>query len=268
MRHPTRLSLPLIGFFAAALLSGCALLRNESGSVPEVPELGGSEWVIDGLGGVGLVSGREPTLAFSADGRISGTTGCNRFFGSYTQDGAALTFPGTGMTKMACMEDGLMIQENAFAGVLNGAATATVDGLGELTLTGANGVGFVAKRAVPAGSAAEADPALLLGADWVVEDLNRGGVIDNTRLTLTFSADGKVSGSTNCNRFNGTYTATTTSVSFGPLAMTRRACTGEALSLQQRKYMDALGGVMTWTIEADGALVLTADGGKRVLLRR
>ena len=152
--------------------------------------------------------------------------------------------------------------------VISGAATATVDGLGRLTINGANGAGFVAKRAVPAGGAAEADPALLQGADWVVEGLNRGGVIDNTRLTLTFGADGKVSGSTNCNRFNGTFTATATSVSFGPLAMTRRACTGEALSLQQRKYMDALGGVMAWTIEADGALVLTGDAGKRVLLRR
>ncbi len=152
--------------------------------------------------------------------------------------------------------------------VISGAATATVDGLGRLTINGANGAGFVAKRAVPAGGAAEADPALLQGADWVVEDLNRGGVIDNTRLTLTFGADGKVSGSTNCNRFNGTFTATATSVSFGPLAMTRRACTGEALSLQQRKYMDALGGVMAWTIEAEGALVLTGDAGKRVLLRR
>ena len=152
--------------------------------------------------------------------------------------------------------------------VISGAATATVDGLGRLTINGANGAGFAAKRAVPADGAAEADPALLQGADWVVEDLNRGGVIDNTRLTLTFGADGKVSGSTNCNRFNGTFTATATSVSFGPLAMTRRACTGEALSLQQRKYMDALGGVITWTIEADGALVLTGDAGERVLLRR
>lgn len=166
------------------------------------------------------------------------------------------------------MEDGLMIQESTFAGVLNGAASASVDGLGRLMINGANGAGFVAKPAAPEGAKTEVDPAVLLGADWVVEDLNRGGVIDNTRLTLTFGADGKVSGSTNCNRFNGTYTATATSVSFGPLSMTRRACIGEALSLQQRKYMDALGGVMTWTIEADGALVLTADGGKRVLLRR
>ncbi len=268
MRIQTRLRLPLIGLVAAALLSGCALVRDEAAIPPEAPVLAGSAWVLDELGGVGLVSGREPTLAFSADGRISGTTGCNRFFGSYTQDGAALTFTGTGMTKMACMEPGLMAQERAFAGTLNGAATVSLDGLGQLTITGANGAGFVAKPATPEGDKPDTDPAILLGSDWVVEDLNRGGVIDNTRLTLMFSAEGKVSGSTNCNRFNGAYTATANTVRFGPLAMTRRACTGEALSQQQRKYMDALGGVTAWSIEADGALVLTGDAGKRVLLRR
>lgn len=97
------LYLAIAGFLA---LAACAFVKDQSGAAPEVPALAGSEWVLDGLGGAGLVSGREPTLTFSADGRISGTTGCNRFFGGYTQDGASLTFFGTGMTEMPAWKTG------------------------------------------------------------------------------------------------------------------------------------------------------------------
>lgn len=221
---------------------------------------------MEGIGGVAVVSGSEPEITFTGDGQINGTTGCNRFFGGYAQDGAAVTFSGTGMTKMTCLGDGIMAQESAFAAILSGAAKASIDGLGRLTVMGADGVGFVA---VPALSAKAAlDPAVLLGAEWVVEDINRGGVIDNSRLTLVFGADGKVSGSDNCNRFNGTYTVDGSKLTLSPLASTRRACIGEAVAGQARKYMGALGGELNWTITAAGALELTGDEGRRVLLRR
>ena len=232
---------------------------------PEL-KLAGTRWRVEGIGGVAVVSGSEPEITFTDDGQINGTTGCNRFFGGYAQDGAAVTFSGTGMTKMACLGDGLMAQESAFASILSGAAKASVNGLGRLTVMGADGVGFVA---VPALSAKAAlDPAVLLGAEWVVEDINRSGVIDNSRLTLVFGEDGRVSGSTNCNGLSGLYTADGGTITFTPLATTRRACLGEGLMMQERKYMSALGGEMAWTITADGALELTGDEGRRVLLRR
>lgn len=231
----------------------------------DVAPLAGTEWMIDGMGGTAVIAGSEPTIAFSTDGRISGTTGCNRFFGSYEQAGDALTFSGTGMTKMACMAEGVMAQETKFASILNGAASFTMDGLGNLVLTGADGVGFVAR---PVTDNVPGDPAVLQGAAWIVEDINRGGVIDNSRLTLTFGADGRVSGSGGCNSFSGTYSADGSSVTLGPLAMTRRACIGEALNAQETRYASALTGKLSWAVLADGALELTSDGGKRVLLRR
>ena len=57
-------------------------------------------------------------------------------------------------------------------------------------------------------------------------------------------------------------------MTLGPLAMTRRACLGEALNAQETRYTQALTGKLSWTILADGALELTGEGGKRVLLRR
>jgi putative lipoprotein len=232
---------------------------------PEL-KLAGTSWTVEGMGVVAVVSGSEPGIAFTVDGQINGTTGCNRFFGGYAQDGETVTFTGTGMTKMACMGEGLMAQEAALAAILSGAAKASVDGLGRLTITGANGAWFVAAPVLTAEAAR--DPALLHGAEWVVEDINRTGVIDNSRLTLMFGEDGRVNGSTNCNRLSGLYAADGGTITFTPLATTRRACLGAALSGQERKYMSALGGEMAWTITADGALELTGDEGRRVLLRR
>lgn len=231
----------------------------------DIAPLAGTQWKVDGMGAAAIVAGSEPSIAFSADGRISGSTGCNRFFGSYEQAGDALTFSGVGMTKMACLDDGIMGQEMKFASILNGAASFTIDGLGNLVLNGADGIGFVAR---PVKEVASADPAVLTGAAWTVEDINRGGVIDNSRLTLTFAADGRVSGSGGCNSFSGTYSADGSSVTLGPLAMTRRACLGEALNAQENRYTQALTGKLSWAILADGALELTGDGGKRVLARR
>ncbi|WP_291201846.1 META domain-containing protein [Hyphomonas sp.] len=229
--------------------------------------LSGTSWAVDSIGGAAAVSGSEPSITFTADGQINGTTGCNRFFGGYAQTGSKLTFTGVGMTKMACNGDGIMLQENTFAGILSGAAAASVDGAGKLTIMGEKGVGFVA---VPAASAETppADPALLQGAAWIVEDINRGGVIDNSRLTLFFGADGRVSGSTGCNGLSGTYSVSGRKLTLSPLAMTRRACLAPALSIQESKYTGALNGELTWSITGDGALELTGDGGRRVSLRR
>jgi uncharacterized membrane protein len=42
---------------------------------------------------------------------------------------------------------------------------------------------------------------LLTGAEWVVEDIGRRGIIDSSRVTLTFGADGALGGTASCNRY-------------------------------------------------------------------
>lgn len=235
---------------------------------PAAIKVAGTTWIVEGIGGVAVVSGKEPVITFTGDGQINGTTGCNRFFGAYAQEGSKLTFSGVGMTKMACMEDGLMQQESTFAGILSGAAAASLDGAGKLTLMGEKGVGFVAAPVVPVTMSTPVDPAVLQGAAWIVEDINRSGVIDNARLTLTFGADGRVSGSGGCNNFSGTYSVDESKLTLSQLAMTRRACLAPAMSMQETKYTGALGGITAWVITGDGALELLGDDGERVLLRR
>ncbi len=106
-----------------------------------------------------------------------------------------------------------------------------------------------------------------LAGAWRIEDVDGGGVIDSSRLEITFAPDGGVSGQSGCNAFTGRYTQNGASVDIGPLASTRRAC-AEALMLQEARVLQALDAVTTASLEADGALVLTGAAPARLLLRR
>lgn len=73
--------------------------------------LAGSEWRPFGadLGDGAL----EQILAFADEAAVAGTGGCNRFRGTYEQDGEALAFGPLAMTQMAC-PDQFMEAEAAF----------------------------------------------------------------------------------------------------------------------------------------------------------
>ncbi len=84
--------------------------------------LGGREWRLAAHGGE---SGQDPaapggpTLTFDMRGkRISGSTGCNRFFGSYSAGAdSTIRLDPSGLTMMACSEE-LMRAEKAFLDAL------------------------------------------------------------------------------------------------------------------------------------------------------
>jgi heat shock protein HslJ len=76
-----------------------------------------SSWRITHVNGRPALADVEADLAF-ADGRVSGTAGCNRLSGSYTQDRAALRFGQMAMTRMACMGPRAE-QEDRVVSVLN-----------------------------------------------------------------------------------------------------------------------------------------------------
>lgn len=84
--------------------------------------LGGREWrlaVRGGESGPDSATAGGPTLTFDfREKRISGSTGCNQFFGSYsTGDGTTIRLDPSGSTMMACSEE-LMRAEKAFLGAL------------------------------------------------------------------------------------------------------------------------------------------------------
>ncbi len=62
----------------------------------------GSDWVVVKMDGHAVRGTRVPALTFGRDGRVSGTSGCNRFSGSYSESGGRLEFGPLATTRMAC----------------------------------------------------------------------------------------------------------------------------------------------------------------------
>lgn len=108
---------------------------------------------------------------------------------------------------------------------------------------------------------------LLLGTEWVVEDIGGAGIIDRSRVTLRFGDDGKVGGRASCNIFTGSYTLTGESLTFGKAASSMMAC-APALMSQERRFLDLLQAVHRFEISDSGALVLITPDNRRISARR
>jgi heat shock protein HslJ/uncharacterized lipoprotein YbaY len=112
------------------------------------------------------------------------------------------------------------------------------------------------------------DPATLLrGAEWVVADLAGRRVIERSRATLAFDADGRVSGRGSCNRYTATYALTGEGLTIAKPASTMTAC-APALMQQERLFFDLLAQVRRFSFSADGALVLHTEDGRTIAARR
>jgi heat shock protein HslJ len=92
--------------------------------------LAGTAWIATGHNNgrqavVSTLGGTELSLQFGADGRYSGSAGCNAFNGTFTQQGPRVTLGPARATRKFCAEPkGVMEQEAAFLKALETAATA------------------------------------------------------------------------------------------------------------------------------------------------
>jgi heat shock protein HslJ len=132
------------------LLGDRLTLRTATGaiavefSLSESLGLSDSEWVMSlyYVGGDAVTSPLADTTitaSFTADGKLSGSAGCNRYHGSYQVDGESLTIGPVATTKMACPEPpGVMEQEAAFLILLENTAAYQIMG-DTLILLDANG---------------------------------------------------------------------------------------------------------------------------------
>lgn len=91
-----------------------------------VGALAAGEWVVTAIGAVEVDGATRPTLTFTREGHVSGSTGINRFSGGSRLEGDALTISPLLMTRMAGPPE-LMDQERRFAAALEGVATVALD---------------------------------------------------------------------------------------------------------------------------------------------
>ena len=213
-------------------------------------------WLLTDLGGSAPVAGSSVTANFSTDGVISGSAGCNRYSGTFTTTGSAIKIgEQLASTMMMCTDPAVMTQETAFLKALGSARAFVMNGT-ELKLNDESGKTLTT-------FAAESQK--LADTSWKVTNYNNGkqavvNVLADTAPTVTFGADGSVSGSSGCNSFNGSAVEGAGTVKIGPLASTRKLCpTPEGVMEQEAALLAALESGATFTIEGNKLEIRTAD---------
>jgi heat shock protein HslJ len=99
------------------------------------------------------------------------------------------------------------------------------------------------------------------GTAWRAETIMGRPVLASAASTITFEADGRVSGRAGCNRYFGTSTMPGEQLSFGAIGATKMAC-APALMDQETRFFQALGSATRRTIDADGLLLIYSAGAE------
>lgn len=104
-------------------------------------------------------------------------------------------------------------------------------------------------------------PMLLAGSSWRLTELNGRAAVavpDDGAPTLQFDAsEPRASGNGGCNQYTGPYTQEGSSLRFGPIVATRRACVDKVANRQEMDFLAALHSTTRFTV-AGGELVLYA----------
>ena len=206
-----------------------------------------SAWVLSSLQGQPVGGPPQITLRV-AEGQVTGSDGCNRYRAPVTLDGNGFRVRTESMvsTNMACSPEA-MARAGAYTAALGQARTTRVDGQ-RLTLLGEGGAVL---------ATFEAQSPDLPGTAWEVTGVNNGkqavvSVLQGSSLTLSFSRDGTVSGSTGCNQYSRKFTADGERVMLQPLASTRKTCPQPAgLMEQEAALLRALQSSATARMEGD-----------------
>ena len=252
---------------ASLVITGLVLAVSACGSdkpstaANDTASLVGSSWVLSSA----VISGKEtkasgtPVLAFDPDGKtLNGTTGCNSFSGTYTENGSKLTIALGPTTLAACTDPGATAQEAAIlaglpkvASFTSGSDLVLKDSSGATLLTYGKGLSSVA------------------GTSWKATGINNGkGAVSSTNLTdavdATFDTNGGISGSGGCNSYNGQYAVSgSNSMKITNVAATKKICPDDVMAIET-EYLAALANVATYELSGHTLTLRDSSGATQV----
>lgn len=259
--HRGRTTLAMVTLIA--VVAGCG--GDDSASTQPtsqpVPAIDGITYLSESITGHELVEDSRLRISFDA-GNMSADAGCNQMGGPYEVVDGELVLGDVVMTEMACVDPpGLMEQEQWYAEFLSSRPSLATDG-DRLTLATDDVTVVFLDREI-------ADPDRPLeGTTWMVD-----GVIDDQTVSsvpaggsLLFG-DGSVQVATGCNNGSGSFelSADGTSLTFGPIALTRMACADEEGTRLEQSMMDVLQGTVEFEIVVAGMTLTRGDKGLQLV---
>ena len=193
-------------------------------------------------------------IARFKDGVLAGFSACNRFKGSYTISGDRLAIGNQTHTVNKCADPARDVETLLKMAFDMPVRYAIVDG--RLECKSEAGITMVF----------EAEPARALeGVEWEVIELagSEGSMlapVKGATLSFSFRADGAVVGNAGCNLFRAPYTRDGERLTIAQAVSTRKACTAMGLMDQERRFLDTLAAIRTWTLRGEALDLMTADG--------
>jgi heat shock protein HslJ len=242
----------------AACSDGYGSAEDSSGSPTPVTtaDLAGRTFVSTAVTGFDLIEGTEVRISFEED-HLSASAGCNTVGGAYAVENSILSVSEPSATLMAC-DPKLMTQDDRLIGFLTDDPTIAMSGDG-LTLSGAD---VTVKLQDDAGQPG----APLTGTVWTLDSVVDGDTASSVPNgveppTLEISDAGEASVFTGCNRGGGSVEVSETSLTFGPLRLTKMACGDEAATVEAA-VTSIIDGTVDYSINGD---VLTVAKGPQAL---
>jgi heat shock protein HslJ len=241
----------IVGLLLVAVAACGSDSDEPSSSGSSGTKLVGTHWLLSDTEAL-PTDGVSVTAEF-ADGRMSGSSGCNTYSAPFTVDHPSLTIgPDIASTLMAC-DAGPAEVEIAYLEALPKVAEYQINGE-TLTLRDADGETLLTYDAVDSASA-------ILGM-WTATSYYTGDAVQSVVIGSTLTADfegDEVSGDSGCNTFGGPYTAAKNTIEMGPFRSTLRACADPEVQAQEQHYLAALELATTFRVTGD-QLQLFRDG--------
>ncbi len=104
---------------------------------------------------------------------------------------------------------------------------------------------------------------LIMGTEWVVEDIAGRDLVRKSRATMQLLQDGTIAGTGSCNRYTGHWSLNGETLEVGKLATTRKACPPELMA-QEERFLRLLESARAFDISPQGALLISTDTGAQL----
>jgi heat shock protein HslJ len=205
----------------------------------------------------------DAPITLTVDGATAGgRSACNSYFADLERNGEAVRFTGIGGTEMGC-DQAVMTLEATYVAALSAVSRWRRDG-DRLTLSGQD-VELAYAVVVPPEDVA------LVGTRWQLETVERNGTassaVDFSRVSMTFGADGTVTGAAGCTTWDGRWREESGRIEVTEVGVTVSRCASPDLaSSAEEAVMGVVDGGFVAAIEAS-TMSVAPEGGTGLQFR-
>ena len=204
-----------------------------------------------------LIDGTRIRISFTG-GRISVNGGCNTMGGAYSLDATGvLTLVDAAVTEMAC-QGGLMNQDTWLFGFLGSQPTVSLSGNDLVIADDFTSIDMLDTEI--------AEPDLpLAGATWTLTSIISGDSVSSVPMdvvaTLAFAEDGGVDVQPGCNSGHGTVLVGDGVMTFSDIALTRMACQGPAMGVEDAVLQILSADEVSYRIDSNVLTLMVGGNG-------